>query len=104
MRVGKRSVYGLESLLVFLGVGFMVLSVVSLVVVISLIVALPNADIDFPNGSGLPINPATMRIAKIFGILLFGLLALIAYSVADLLLEHPWGRFRRRLKNRRGSA
>jgi hypothetical protein len=102
MRVGKRSVYGLESVLVVLGVAFMVLSVVSVLFAVGLIVALPNSDIDFPDGSGLPINPATMRIAKVFGILLFGLLALIAYAVADLLLEHPLGRLRRRLRNRRG--
>jgi hypothetical protein len=102
MRVGKRSVYGLESMLVVLGVAFMVLSVVSVLFAVGLIVALPNPDIDFPDRSGLPINPATMRTAKVFGILLFGLLALIAYAVADLLLEHPLGRLRRRLRNRRG--
>lgn len=102
VKVGKRSVYGLESALVVLGVAFMAISVVSLLFAVGLVVAMPNPDIDFPDGSGLPVNPATMRVAKIFGILLFGLLALIAYSVADLLLEHPVERLRRRFRKRRG--
>jgi hypothetical protein len=72
----------------------------SLLIVIAKVIALPSADVDFPTGTGLPTNPATIRIAKIFGIVLFGLLALVAYSVSDLLLEHPWKRLRRRLRKR----
>jgi hypothetical protein len=86
--------------MVALGVLFMVVSVASLLIVIALLITLPSADVDFPTGTGLPTNPATIRIAKIFGIVLFGLLALVAYSVSDLLLEHPWKRLRRRLRRR----
>jgi hypothetical protein len=78
----------------------MALSVASVVAAILLIIALPGTDVDFPTGTGLPTNPATIRIAKIFGIVLFGLLALVAYAVSDLLLEHPWDRLRRRLRKR----
>jgi hypothetical protein len=100
MRVRRRSFDGFEGFMVALGVLFMALSVVSIVVVIALVIALPSADVDFPTGTGLPTNPSTIRIAKIFGIVLFGLLALVAYSVSDLLLEHPWQRLRRWLRKR----
>jgi hypothetical protein len=98
MRVRRRSFDGFEAFMVVLGVLFMALSVASVVVAVALLIALPSADVDFPTGTGLPTNPATIRIAKIFGIALFGLLALVAYSVSDLLLDHPWQRLRRRLR------
>jgi len=83
-----------------LGILFMVVSVASVVIVIGLFIALPSSDVDFHIGTGLPTNPATMRVAKIIGIVLLGLLGLVAYSFSDLLLEHPWERLRRRLRKR----
>lgn len=100
MRLRRRSFDGFEAVMVGLGVFFMAVSVASALIVVALIIALPDADVNFPTGTGLPTNPATMRIAKIFGILLFGLLAVIAYAVSDLLLERPWERLRRRFRNR----
>lgn len=100
VRLGKRSVNGFETFTAALGLLFMAVSLASVVVVVMLLVALPGSDVDFPTGTGLPTNPATIRIAKIFGILFFALLGVVAYSVSDLLLEHPWQRVRRRLRKR----
>ena len=100
VKLRRRFFDGFESFMVALGVLFMALSVAAVAAVILLIIALPGTDVDFPTGTGLPTNPATIRIAKIFGIVLFGLLALVAYAVSDLLLEHPWDRLRRRLRKR----
>jgi hypothetical protein len=100
VRLGKRSIDGFETFMTGVGWLFLAVSVASVLVTLALVVSLPGADVDFPTGTGLPTNPATIRIAKIFGILLFGLLAVVAYSVSDLLLEHPWDRLRRRLRKR----
>jgi hypothetical protein len=100
MRLWKGPVDGFETFMATLGLLFMAVSIVSVVVAVALVIALPGTDVDFPTGTGLPTNPATIRIAKIFGILLFALLAVIAYAVSDLLLEHPWARLRRRLRKR----
>jgi hypothetical protein len=100
MRLGKRSVDGFETFMTALGLLFMAVFMASAVVTVALIVALPATDTEFPTGTGLPTNPATIRIAKIFGIVLFSLLGLVAYSVSDLLLEHPWQRLWRRLRRR----
>lgn len=96
----KRPVDGFEVFMAALGTLFLIVSVASVAIVLGLIIALPATDVDFPTGTGLPTNPATIRIAKIFGIVFFGLLGLVAYSVSDLLLEHPWQRLRRRLRKR----